>query len=170
MKVEEELIRPRTIDTGRAALQNVNDMIRFADVKATAVLATAGVLTSHLWNARGLWDSSGSPWTRGLMILGGCSVVLSALLALDTLVPRRQETTPESLHYYRHVARTYGADREGFVDAWLESAADEEATERAVAAQIWAANLVANRKFVRMTWSIRLLLIGVAILALAVLS
>jgi hypothetical protein len=145
-------------------------MIRFADVKAAAALATAGVLAGQLWNARGMWDPSGSLWTRGLVIVAGTSVVLSALLALYTLVPRRQETTPESLYYYRHVARTFGADREGFVDAWLESATDEEATERAVAAQIWAANLVANRKFARMTWSIRLLVIGIAILALAVLS
>jgi len=165
-----DAIRSRRSEAGQAALHQANDMIRFADVKAAAVLSAAGILTSLLWTARSLWDWSGSAWTRGLVTAAVAAVVLSALLALYTLVPRLQESSPGSLHHYRQVARRFGADREGFVDAWLTSAADHEATERAVAAQIWAANLIANRKFTRMTWSIRLLVVGVTVLALAVLS
>ena len=170
MMEDNSAIQSRVNQAGRAALQQANDMIRFADVKAAAVLAAAGVLASQLWAARSLWDRSGSAWTRGIVIAAMSAVVLSALMALYTLVPRQQESAPGSLHHYRQVARRFGGDREGFVDAWLASAADHEATERAVAAQIWAANLIANRKFTRMKWSIRLLVGGIAILALASLA
>ncbi|MGI5214114.1 hypothetical protein [Plantactinospora sp. CA-290183] len=74
-------------------------------------------------------------------------------------------TTAWSLHYYDNVARRYGDDREAFVDAWVEAAGDHDAFERAVAGQIWAANIVAYRKFTRITWSIRSLAVGVTALA-----
>ncbi|WP_433831187.1 Pycsar system effector family protein [Actinoplanes sp. CA-015351] len=169
MIYDDNAIHSRIDQAGRAALQQANELIRFADVKAAAVLAAAGVLASQLWTARNLWDRSGHAWTHGLIIAAVCAIALSALLALYTLVPRQQESASESLHHYRQVARHFGDDREGFVDAWLDSAADHEATERAVAAQIWAANLIANRKFAQMKWSIRLLVIGISALALLVL-
>jgi pycsar effector protein len=166
----EELVRPRVDQAGRAALQQVNELIRFADMKAAAVLAAAGVVASQLWTARGTWAATDPGWARASVLAAGVLVVLSILLALLTLVPRRQEISPDSLHYYRHVARRFGADRDGFIDAWLASIADDEATERAFAAQVWAAHLVADRKFATMRWSIRLLALGIATWALAALT
>ena len=163
-------VNARVNEVGRAALQQANDLIRFADVKAAAVLAAAGVLASQLRTARILWEQGGPIWTRGLVIVAVSAVVFSVLLALNTLAPRRQGSAPGSLHHYQQVARSFGADRDGFVDVWLASAADHTATERAVAEQIWAANLIANRKFAQMAWSIRLLATGVAVLALSSLS
>ncbi|MEH1017671.1 Pycsar system effector family protein [Micromonospora sp. CPCC 206060] len=138
-------------------------MIRFADVKAAAVLAASGVLAGQL-------PSAHDPWARGVVLVAGVCIVLSALLALYTLVPRRQVTTVWSLHYYDHVARRYGDDREAFIDAWVKAAADEDAFERAVVGQIWTANLVAHRKFIRVTWSIRALVAGVVALAVVVIT
>ncbi|MFF5073960.1 Pycsar system effector family protein [Micromonospora olivasterospora] len=138
-------------------------MIRFADVKAAAVLAAAGVLAGQLPSAHG-------SWAKGVLSVAGICIVLSALLALYTLAPRRQAAPAWSLHYYDHVARRYGKDREAFVDAWVAAAADEDAFERAIAGQIWAANMVAYRKFTRITWSIRALVVGVVALAAVVIT
>ncbi|WFE20809.1 DUF5706 domain-containing protein [Solwaraspora sp. WMMD937] len=129
-------------------------MIRFADVKAAVVLAAAGVLAGQLPSARG-------PWAESILLVAGVCVAFSALLALYTLAPRRQVTAAWSLHYYDSVAQRYGDDREAFIKAWLEAADDEDAFERAIAGQIWAANMVAYRKFTRVTWSIRALVVGV---------
>ncbi|MEU7713267.1 Pycsar system effector family protein [Micromonospora chalcea] len=170
MTGDSNAIQSRVSEAGRAALHQANDMIRFADVKAAAVLAAASVLASQLWTARSSWDQSSSVWTRGFVIAAASAVVLSALLALYTLAPRQRQSESGSLYHYRQVARCFGTDREGFIDAWLASAADHESTERAVAGHIWAANLIANRKFTQMAWSIRLLVAGVAVLALVVLS
>ncbi|WFE93503.1 Pycsar system effector family protein [Micromonospora sp. WMMD987] len=150
-------------ELGRASLQQANEMIRFADVKAAAVLAAAGVLTGQLPSAHG-------PWATGILLVASVCIVLSALLALYTLAPRREGAPAWSLHYYDHVARRYGDDQEAFVDAWVVAAADEAAVERAIAGQIWAANMVAYRKFTRITWSIRALVVGVVALAAAVLN
>ncbi|MBQ1040938.1 hypothetical protein KBX35_10700 [Micromonospora sp. C32] len=169
MTEDSNAIQSRVSGAGRAALHQANEMIRFADFKAAAVLAAAGVLASQLWTARNSWDQSGSVWTRGFVIAAASAVVLSAVLALYTLVPRQRESDFGSLHHCRQVARRFGADQEGFVDAWLASAADHETTERAVAGHLWAANLIANRKLTQMVWSIRLLVAGVAVLALTVL-
>jgi hypothetical protein len=141
----------------RPTLQQANEMIRFADVKAAAVLAAAGVLTGQLPSAHG-------SWAKALLLVAGVAIALSALLALSTLAPRRETTAGQSLHYYEDVVRRYGHDRNAFVDAWIQAAADEGA----VAGQIWAANMVAYRKFTRITWSIRAL--GVGVMFLAVLS
>ncbi|WP_433651523.1 Pycsar system effector family protein [Micromonospora zamorensis] len=145
----------------RATLEQANEMIRFADVKAAAILAAAGILAGQLPSAQG-------SWAKGALLVASVSVMLSALLALYTLAPRRQVTTAWSLHYYDHVVRRYGDDREAFIDAWVKAAADEDAFERAVVGQIWAANMVAHRKFARITWSIRALVVGVvAVVAVA---
>ncbi|MFF5217831.1 Pycsar system effector family protein [Micromonospora sp. NPDC000442] len=138
-------------------------MIRFADVKAAAILAAAGVLAGQLPSGHGYW-------ARAVLLVAGICIVLSALLALYTLAPRRQMTTAWSLHYYDHVARRYGDDREAFIDAWVEAAADEASFERAVVGQIWAANMVAYRKFTRITWAIRALVVGVVALAAVALT
>lgn len=150
-------------EAGRASLQQANEMIRFADVKAVAVLAATGVLAGKL-------PSAHSSWAKGTLLVAGVCVMLSALLALYTLTPRRQVTAAWSLHYHDNVAQRYGDDRDAFIDAWLEATADEDAFERAVAGQIWATNMVAYRKFSRITWSIRALVIGVVALAAVALT
>ncbi|MFF3854445.1 Pycsar system effector family protein [Micromonospora sp. NPDC002575] len=147
----------------RSSLQQANEMIRFADVKAAAVLAASGVLAGQM-------PSAHDPWGRAVVFVAGVCIVLSALLALYALAPRRQMTTRWSLHYYDHVARRYGDDREAFIDAWVEAAADEDAFERAVVGQIWAANMVAYRKLTRIIWSIRALVVGVVALAAVVIT
>jgi len=146
----------------RTSLQQANEMIHFADVKAAAVLAAIGVLTGQLPPAH-------SSQANGVLLAAGICLSLSALLALYTLAPQQVATT-HSLYYYAHVAQLFRDDRESFVDALLDSATDEEAFERVVARQIWAANMVALHKFTRITWSIRALVIGVVALAAVPLS
>lgn len=147
----------------RAALQQANEMIRFADVKAAAVLAASGVLAGQL-------PSAHASWAKAVLLVASVCIVFSALLALYTLAPRRQPTSAWSLHYYDHVARRYGDDREAFIDAWVKETTDEDAFERAVVGQIWAANMVVYRKFTRITWSIRALVVGVAALAIVAIT
>jgi len=138
----------------KPSLRQANEMIRFADVKAAAVLAAAGVLAGQL-------PSAHAAWAKGVLLVAGACVTLSALLALSTLAPWREATAGRSLHYYEDVARQYGDDREAFVSAWTQAPPDEGA----VAGQIWVANMVAYRKFARVTWSIRVLSVGVVAFA-----
>ncbi|HET8684340.1 MAG TPA: hypothetical protein VFM54_21065 [Micromonosporaceae bacterium] len=105
-------------------------MSRFADVKAAAVLTAAGVLSR------------------------------TTLLALYTLATRRQMTAAWSQHCHDNVVQRYSDDREAFASAWLEAAADWARSSGRPAGQIRVANMMAYRRFTRITWSVRALVVG----------
>ncbi|BCL13268.1 Pycsar system effector family protein [Micromonospora sagamiensis] len=148
-------------EAGWVALQQLHETIRFADVKAAAVLAAAGLLGGSLWSGQNPLTVTGPAWSTALPVFTAVAAATSALLALHTLMPRRQAAASEPLHHFAYVAERYGRNSQGFVEAWLATMADEEATARMLAGHIWAAHVVAHRKFVYVTWSIRLLVLGV---------
>lgn len=148
-------------EAGWNALQQLHETIRFADVKAAAVLAAAGLLGGGLWSGPDSLTVTGPAWSPMLPVLSAVAAATSALLALHTLMPRRQAAAPEPLHHFAYVAERYGRNSQGFVDAWLATTADDNATARMLAGHVWAAHMVASRKFSYVTWSIRLLVLGV---------
>ena len=151
-------IRAEPGGPGWTALQQVNDAIRFGDLKAAAVLAANGLFGGQLW-------VGGEPESRALLLGTGLGLLTSALLALGAIVPRCEPAGPESLHHFDHVAARYARNSQGFVTRWLATTADEEATDRMLAEHLWAANLVAHRKFSLVTWSIRLLVTALVVWA-----
>jgi hypothetical protein len=153
--------RRRRCETSWTALQQLNETTRFADVKAAAVLAADGLLGSQLWAGRTGSNGPHPVQVTLLMVVAGVAAAASALLALHTLTPRRQAAEPEPLHHFSHVTKRYGRNSQGFIEAWLRTTADEDLTARMLAGHIWAAHLVAHRKFVHVTWSIRILVLGV---------
>ncbi|WP_329008582.1 DUF5706 domain-containing protein [Micromonospora rifamycinica] len=148
-------------DAGWNALQQLHETIRFADVKAAAVLAAAGLLGGSLWSGQDALTVTGSAWSPVLPVMSAVAAATSALLALHTLMPRRQAAASEPLQHFAYVAEHYGRNSQGFVDVWLATTVDEDATARMLAGHVWAAHMVASRKFAYVTWSIRLLVIGV---------
>ncbi|MGY3520760.1 Pycsar system effector family protein [Micromonospora sp. PTRAS2] len=162
MSTDQHPLNPHRSNAAWSALQQLNEAIRFADVKVTAVLAADGLLGSQLWAGRYQPATVGANWQTVLLTIAGVSAALSALLTLLTLAPRRQITDLEALHHFDDVAQRYARNSQGFIDAWLATTADDDATSRMLAGHIWAANLVAHHKFTRASWSIRLLAVGVA--------
>ncbi|MGA3540450.1 Pycsar system effector family protein [Micromonosporaceae bacterium DT194] len=155
--------RKRRCDANWMALQQLNETARFADLKATAVLAAAGLFGSQLWTATSELLRPPPAQMVALTVIAGVAAAASALLALSTLAPRHQAAAPEPLHHFDHVAKRYGRNSQGFIDAWLTTTADESLTARMLAGHIWAAHLVAHQKFVQVTWSIRLLVLGILV-------
>ncbi|WP_025619510.1 Pycsar system effector family protein [Salinispora cortesiana] len=148
-------------EAGWNALQQLHETIRFADVKAAAVLAAAGLLGGSLCSGQDSLTGLGPAWSPMLPVLSAVAAATSALLALHTLMPRREAAASEPLQHFAYVAKRYGRNSQGFVDAWLATTVDEHATARMLAGHVWAAHMVASRKFAYVTWSIRLLVLGV---------
>ncbi|WP_410813524.1 Pycsar system effector family protein [Micromonospora sp. 067-2] len=148
-------------EAGWNALQQLHETIRFADVKAAAVLAAAGLLGGSLWSGQDSLTVTGPAWSPVLPVFSAVAAAASALLALHTLMPRRQAAASEPLYHFAYVAERYGRNSQGFVDVWLATTVDEDATARMLAGHVWAAHMVASRKFAYVTWSIRLLVLGV---------
>jgi hypothetical protein len=157
-------VRCVTVETGWKALGQVNEWIRFGDVKAAAVLAASGVLGGLLVKQIPAAEDFGNRPAFSLLLAvaimcdGG-----AALIATRILAPRLRMGEPRSLLYFDHVARRYANDAKGFVDNFVRLAADEERFARQLAEQLWANSKVARRKYRRV--SIAIYLLGGAMLS-----
>jgi hypothetical protein len=147
-------VRP---DDAWLALGEINHSIRFADAKASVLLAVGGVvggigLSQPLTTTGHVTTVQGACWSIALV-----AVALSSVLSLRALLPRLRVggRRSESLLYFDHVARRFGRREEAFVAAFAQVAEDPQAMRREVTGQIWANSLVAHRKFrdvVLATW------------------
>jgi hypothetical protein len=144
-----------TTDNAWSTFQEINGWIRQADTKAATVLAAGGVLG-------GLLVSTPPTRVDGLLgtvriacyVLAVVVIVLSLLVSLQALLPRlRVPRNPMSVLYFDHIAAGFPEDPGGFQDAFLDLAEDAETMNRALAAQIWANSLVAQRKFRRVAYA-----------------
>ncbi|GAA2528396.1 hypothetical protein [Pilimelia columellifera] len=154
------------LDATWRALQQVQEAIRFADVKAGAVLTIAGVFT-------GLIVHTGVPGRVGSrtgLLVGSVLVVVvgSALLALATLAPRPAEEAMGAVHQSGRLARQYRCDKELFLSDWLRASSDPATLSDALAEQLWRANIIADDKFRRVALALRLLYAAVALWLAAV--
>jgi len=130
----------------------VNEWIKFADMKATALLAIGGVLGGLLVSSAPVSSSHGV--RQILFIAAVISVVLSTLMSLFALLPRLGRSTElTSLIYFDHVARRFAGDRDRFVVAFAAAVEDAAAMRAEIAAQIWANSVVAQRKFRGLTYA-----------------
>jgi hypothetical protein len=155
-------------DDAWSALGEVNQWIRFADAKASVLLAVGGVvggivLSRPAPGAADVVTSRGIAWTVAMI-----AVALSSLFSLLALLPqlrvRRQE--PTSLLYFRHIAAQFAGKQREYEARFAQIADSPEAMRDEVAAQIWANSLVARRKFREVafaTWLIGVGLVGCAV-------
>jgi hypothetical protein len=170
---------PVTADGGRSgeasdpawfALDQVTHWIRFADTKASVLLATSGVIGGILLSRPAAAGGDLASVRAGLWGVALAAVALSALSALSALVPRLRSnrTGTPSLLYFGDVAQRFRRRPTEFVATFRLAMADPERIRREVVEQIWTNSLVARRKFRHVsaaTWLIGLALIsgGVAV-------
>ena len=146
------------------ALQQVNEWIRFADAKASAVLAGSGVLGAFLVRAiPRVSDFRVHPLRAVLLTVAICGIGVSTLITLQVLAPRLRTGEARSLIYFDHVARRYGGDRQAFLARYYRVAEDDALLCEQLAEQLWANSLVARRKFRRVAFAIYAL--GIAMFA-----
>jgi hypothetical protein len=151
------------IENAWRILNSVNEWVRYADAKASGALAGAGVLTGAL-TAAGLSDKfqSAPDAAVGFGAAAGACAILSAAIALWSLLPTLRADEPASLIYFDHVARQFRDDAQGHAEAVRSLIADENMYFDQVAAQAWANSKVARAKFLASGWA--LFSLGVAVL------
>ncbi|MEV6925872.1 Pycsar system effector family protein [Dactylosporangium sp. NPDC051485] len=150
-------------------LQHVNEWIRFADGKATALLAASGVLGGLLAGTHpiGAVHRPADVLALGAFVIAMAAVTTCAGVSLLSLQPRvRRRLATPSLLYFGDVMRQFAESPERFSAAFLALAADNVALGREIARQVWTNSAIASVKFRLVsvaTWSI-----GVALLAAGV--
>jgi hypothetical protein len=152
-------------DAAWFVLDQVNHSIRFADTKASVLLAASGVLGGLILSqppgAGGELAAVRTGFWGGALV----AVTLSALAALAALVPRLRirRTRAASLLYFGDIARRFRRRPAEFATEFRLATADPDRLRHEVMEQIWANSLVARRKFryvAAATWLVSLALIS----------
>jgi hypothetical protein len=131
------------------ALDQVNNWIRFADAKASVLLAVSGVLGGLLLSRPASTDGRLATVHTALWGAALVAVTLSALISVAVLLPRLKvrRAGPASLIYFGDIARQFRRRHAEFVAAFRRAASDPQVMREEVAEQIWANSVVARRKF-----------------------
>lgn len=152
-------------DAAWFALDQVHHWIRFADTKASVLLAASGVLVGLVLSRPPVVGGEYAAVRAALWGTALVTVTLSALSALSALVPRLRvrRTSATSVLYFGDIARRFRQRPADFITAFREATADPDRMRQEVVEQIWANSLVARRKFryvAAATW-----LIGIALVS-----
>lgn len=134
-------------------LQQINEIVRYADAKAGLVLTLnsvlIGLITVRLQSDGFLPDH---PVPGAFLILAAVLLVLSIAFDIVTVLPRLSMPgqLPSLLHF-NHIGDTYGGDRAEYTRDLRQLLGDTDRLHEELASQVWANSMVARRKhtFVR---------------------
>lgn len=146
-------------------LDTVRSWVTFADAKAGAVLAVAGVIGGVLINlGRGHAGSLG----RGAALLAAVFLAGSAICAGAALRPRRSRSVaPISLIYFGHVASGAQPSRDAYLKEFGDLMQDSARLVDQIAEQVWAVSHIAKTKYDWVDRALILLLCAVAMLGVS---
>jgi hypothetical protein len=157
-------VGPSTDDAWRT-LSLVVDWIKHAESKATASLASAGLLAGLLYTLVSRVDK---PAVSFSVVAAACAAAIttSAVAAGAALFPRfSSRGTSAGLIFYRSISDRFGDNPDGYVTAYTELANDRPAMFSALAAQIWANAKVATRKYRALNVAVAVLMFALSLLA-----
>ena len=158
-----------SIDDQWKVLGSLTELIRFADAKAGALLATNGVLaaavTGTLRDNRPL--TLGHAWIFVPAAAGLAGLIVSAFFCLDCIRPRIGARAHHSLLYFRHIA---AFPEPSAYEKAAAAASDEASAFREVTVGVWANARIARAKYrciAAATWSF---IAGLGFLVLALMA
>jgi hypothetical protein len=170
-------------DQAWKALGLVNDWIRHAEAKTTAILAAAGVSGGVLYN---LVKSQDHPNAVVSLVAVVCGLAIfvsggSAIIALMPQLKPRQRRAPRAgrdsgdpplgedpanLLFFGHIARDYKGDAPTYAQVLRTLTSDPESLVEHIGRQVHANSHIANRKYRWATGAIIALGVDLAFLAL----
>lgn len=135
----------RKIDTALKLLDNVQNLIKFADTKINVLLVVSGVTTTFvLTNFQNLCDLNlFSKIALGLFFL---SFIVFVILALLTISPRADKHTgnsPAKTIYFKHISKRI--EVKDFVDDYNKLTPESFLTD--VLYQVYENSKIADKKF-----------------------
>lgn len=149
-------------------LDTVRSWVTFADAKAGAVLAVAGVIGGVLINlGRGHVGSPG----RSAALIAAVFLAGSVICAGIALRPRRSRSAaPINLIYFGHIASSAHPSRDAYLKEFGDLMQDPARLVDHIADQVWAVSHVAKAKYDWVNRALILLLCAVAMLGVSVVT
>lgn len=157
------------LDDSWKQLQQVNEIVRYADAKAGLILTLNGVLVGlvavRLQSGGFLADH---PVPGGALVIAVALLTISVGFDIAAVMPRLfapgQQT---SLLHFDHVAVAYAGRVGDYIEDFVTLAHDPEQLQRQIAAQVWANSVVARRKHRCIQWGLRFLGAALAMVVFA---
>jgi pycsar effector protein len=157
------------LDDSWKQLQQVNEIVRYADAKAGLILTLNGVLIGLVavrLQSGGFFADH--PVPAGALVIAGGLLTISLGFDIAAVMPRLIAPGQRvSLLHFDHVAVVYAGRVSDFIDDFVTLAHDPEELQRDIAAQVWANSMVARRKHRCVQWGLRLLGAALAVVLFA---
>jgi hypothetical protein len=154
-----------TDDAWRALTLQI-DLVKHAESKAGAALASSGVLGGLLYTLISQTRRGGVPFAL-LAAATAIAVVVSAASAGSALRPRLLTTRPvPSLLFHHGIVHRFGPDSDGFAQEFRTLVDDPAALLSELADQVHANARVAVQKYRSVTLALNALMAALALLAL----
>jgi hypothetical protein len=157
------------LDDSWKQLQQVNEIVRYADAKAGLILTLNGVLVGLVvvrLQSGGFFADH--PVPAGAMAIAVALLTISVGFDIAAVMPRLFAPGQQSsLLHFDHVAVAYAGRVGDFIDDFVSLSHDPEQLQREIAAQVWAKSVVARRKHRCVQWGLRFLGAALAMVVLA---
>ncbi|AHH22339.1 hypothetical protein NONO_c75840 [Nocardia nova SH22a] len=157
------------VDDAWRLLTMILELLKHAETKAVAALATAGVLGQLLLSVVRSASGTEGATQRICLVLAAVAIAGAAICAAAALRPRlgaRRGTTNPL--YFGHITAGFGFSRESYAKELTALTRDPETMSAQLAAQIWENAAVARRKFLFATIAVWCLLLAILLSAAAV--
>jgi hypothetical protein len=135
----------RKIDTAFKLLDNVQNLIKFADSKINVLLIISGVATTFiLTNFQSLYELNNfSKITLGLFFVAFICFVVLSILTISPRTDKHTGNSPAKTIYFKHIAKR--VEVKDFVDDYNKLTPKSCLTD--ILYQIYENSKIANKKF-----------------------
>lgn len=141
--------------------ETINDLIRFADTKATAILAIDGLMAGFYFSNVALIRSilNNNPIVLVPVVVAMISVAISAGFSAFCLMPRLKVKEDNCPLFFRDISNHYSTVTD-YRNAFIREAGCEKIDEHLIS-QIWANSRIASEKYNMTRFSILFFLIAI---------
>lgn len=150
-------------------LQQNNEWLRYSETKASILLTVYGIIITIIYsNAKEVYEAiNESNLLLITSIIFGIVSIISIYFSFKCINPRLKNDNPTSIIYFGHISKK----NKNYEDYLQYSKAiinnDDKFCEQ-VAEQIFVNSGIAWKKFVNVTWSIRLFILSVVMLIVSI--
>lgn len=143
----------------------VNELIRFSDTKAGALLALNGIVLTII--ASKVIDYGGYLASHGLLLIFLIFIIASGiasiLFSISCINPILTHKSSNSIIYFGNISKSYNSYTDYKLDVIKKLINNDDELDQ-IAEQVWTASGIAREKYRKISWAMRFLILEVILI------